>query len=72
MGPLQVRMGLFVIRVGSGHSGGRRGPTETRVGSLKSRMGPQEQGRRIRGFGGAQAPPELRSAPPHCQKHPLR
>ena len=30
------------------------------------------QGRRIRGFEGARAPPERRSAPSHCQKHPLK
>ena len=31
-----------------------------------------EQGRRIRGFEGAQAPPEHASAPSHCQKHLLK
>ena len=30
------------------------------------------QGRRIRGFEGARAPPEHASAPSHCQKHPLK
>ena len=30
------------------------------------------QGRRIRGFEGARAPPERGSAPSHCQKHPLK
>ena len=30
------------------------------------------QGRRIRGFEGARAPPEHGSAPSHCQKHPLK
>ena len=30
------------------------------------------QGRRIRGFEGARAPPERVSAPSHCQKHPLK
>ena len=30
------------------------------------------QGRRIRGFEGARAPPEHRSAPSHYQKHPLK
>ena len=30
------------------------------------------QGRRIRGFEGARAPPEHTSAPSHCQKHPLK
>ena len=30
------------------------------------------QGRRIRGFEGAQSPPERGSAPSHCQKHPLK
>ena len=30
------------------------------------------QGRRIRGFEGARAPPERESAPSHCQKHPLK
>ena len=30
------------------------------------------QGRRIRGFEGARAPPEHASAPPHNQKHPLK
>ena len=33
---------------------------------------PHTQGRRIRGFEGARAPPEHASAPPHCQKHPLK
>ena len=33
---------------------------------------PPPQGRRIRGFEGARAPPERRSAPSHCQKHPLK
>ena len=31
-----------------------------------------DQGRRIRGFEGARAPPEHESAPSHCQKHPLK
>ena len=31
-----------------------------------------KQGRRIRGFEGARAPPGRRSAPSHCQKHPLK
>ena len=30
---------------------------------------PPGQGRRIRGFEGARAPPEHASAPPRCQKH---
>ena len=30
------------------------------------------QGRRIRGFESARAPPERGSAPSHCQKHPLK
>ena len=30
------------------------------------------QGRRIKGFEGARAPPERGSAPSHCQKHPLK
>ena len=30
------------------------------------------QGRRIKGFEGARAPPEHGSAPFHCQKHPLK
>ena len=30
------------------------------------------QGRIIRGFEGARAPPEHGSAPSHCQKHPLK
>ena len=30
------------------------------------------QGRRIRGFEGARAPPEHGSAPSHCQKHLLK
>ena len=33
---------------------------------------PYFQGRRIRGFEGARAPPEHASAPSHCQKHPLK
>ena len=32
--------------------------------------GPDIQGRRIRGFEGARAPPEHAIAPSHCQKHP--
>ena len=32
----------------------------------------REQGRRIRGFEGARAPPEHETAPSHCQKHPLK
>ena len=32
----------------------------------------QTQGRRIRGFEGARAPPEHQTAPSHCQKHPLK
>ena len=32
----------------------------------------QYQGRRIRGFEGARAPPEHETAPSHCQKHPLK
>ena len=31
-----------------------------------------KQGRRIKGFEGARAPPERGSAPSHCQKHPLK
>ena len=31
-----------------------------------------EQGRIIRGFEGAQAPPEHTGAHSHCQKHPLK
>ena len=30
------------------------------------------QGRRIKGFEGARAPPGHTTAPSHCQKHPLR
>ena len=30
------------------------------------------QGRRIRGFEGARAPPEHENAPSHCQKHPFK
>ena len=30
------------------------------------------QGRRIKGFEGARAPPEHETAPSHCQKHPLK
>ena len=33
---------------------------------------PNIQGRRIRGFKGAGAPPEHETAPSHCQKHPLK
>ena len=35
-------------------------------------LDPVEQGRRIKGFEGARAPPERGSAPSHCQKHPLK
>ena len=35
-------------------------------------FGDLSQGRRIRGFEGARAPPEHESAPSHYQKHPLK
>ena len=41
-----------------------------RVSAICNRM--CLQGRRIRGFEGARAPPERGSAPSHCQKHPLK
>ena len=40
--------------------------------SLKRRLVPLKQGRRIRGFEGARAPPEYTSAPSHRKKHPLK
>ena len=44
-----------------------------RVKLLPLRVGDKiDQGRRIRGFEGARAPPERGSAPSHCQKHPLK
>ena len=41
-------------------------------GSFGGGFAPSVQGRRIKGFEGARAPPERGSAPSHCQKHPLK
>ena len=44
-----------------------QGPRET-----DRRLQQPRQGRRIRGFEGARAPPEHGRAPSHRQKHPLK
>ena len=48
--------------------------TEARCEGISARAHVQRypQGRIIRGFEGARAPPEHESAPSHYQKHPLK
>ena len=50
----------------------RRGGMRAFAERMRCRPFRFRQGRRIRGFEGARAPPERTSAPPHRQKHPLK